>query len=185
MSDEVKTALAQLECYVEGNGRVLSLAAATAILDHVREQHKEREAREAAEGLPVTEEWLRSVGFLDGFGSFGLWIPIPSPSCCNVFLECSDYPNAESCPWQVWNIHSGTDRDGAMIVESLPTRGDVIRLCTALGVPFDEKGPEKEPVQPVCPECWEGGNPIRPGCDVFWYNIGLTGVKKAPTSPAT
>lgn len=90
----------------------------------------------ADDSTPVDEDWLRSVGFQSWY-RFGVAIAVPAPITGNVWLVCTDTPNASDCPWEVWNVHKDEDgdtSDKAMIREEIPTRGSVRRLLAALGV---------------------------------------------------
>lgn len=61
---------------------------------------------------PVTEEWLETIGFDHGYLDADYWVI----ECRKLALRLNSYPVKEN-----------------------PTRGDVRRLCKALGIELKEK----------------------------------------------
>lgn len=73
------------------------------------------------DGEPITEDWLLSVGFQKGF--YGPWI-----NGAAGVLALSDAPNH-----QVWILNNQ-----AVKRTQWQTRGELRRLCAALGIPLKE-----------------------------------------------
>lgn len=106
------------------------------LLDHaVRLADFTRKQLSAAEGddeILVSEEWLRAVGVLmaDDDDSLGMpFSPGRGAECAFGvvrYVEC----------WQA--ILSEGDTPDQIYLGDVKTRGDVRRLCTALGVPLKE-----------------------------------------------
>jgi len=89
------------------------------------------------DGVVVDEAWLRSIGFVDFKDSmYAVAIKMPSTTTCTNWLVCSDSPNAEECPWEVWNIHPGRRGliEKSLICEFITTRGQLRRLLEALNI---------------------------------------------------
>jgi hypothetical protein len=80
--------------------------------------------------LPVTEEWLRSVGFETAVNP--LWIWARSAEICLA------RDNTGS-----WVVTRADDDDAFFVSEveipAFKTRGDVRRLCVALGIPLPDQ----------------------------------------------
>lgn len=94
----------------------------------------------ADDGEPVTEAWLRSVGF----GQVGekypeLWLPPETKTVSRWRLEYVMYQR----PWD--DAPSAWDLSAPSITQhlgyDLPTRGDVRRTCKILGIPLTEPTP--------------------------------------------
>jgi hypothetical protein len=85
---------------------------------------------------PVSEEWLRSVGF-EKFGMSSLRIEAPSQlpeGVARFYLNCTKYMNILG-PWELWNCFDDTAQPVGVCLPCVPkTRGDVIRLCSVLGI---------------------------------------------------
>lgn len=75
----------------------------------------------ADDGEPVTEEWLRSVGF-----KRESWHPLQ--------LDCDSDIDIRCTPELLVVGHRSDEWD----VKANPTRGDVRRLCAAHGCPLNE-----------------------------------------------
>lgn len=76
----------------------------------------------ADDAEPVTEEWLRSVGFESGLRfEFGRLEATKTYNGWNFWLKWSDHPNGSS-----------------RLANGLNTRGAVRRLLSALGIPSTE-----------------------------------------------
>jgi hypothetical protein len=81
----------------------------------------------ADDGEPVTEEWLRAVGFKDEEYSFVLRSPYTDDWYHHLrHTACS----VRKVDWK-WHANG-------IGVADQPTRGHVRRLCAALGVPLKE-----------------------------------------------
>ena len=77
---------------------------------------------------PVTEEWLRSIGFYQS-GDGPLWLDSEDGFTMSVLLTCDNIK---------WLYCSPVDDDGKARSVAVPdpkTRGDVRRLLAALGIP--------------------------------------------------
>jgi hypothetical protein len=100
----------------------------------------------ADDGDAVTEDWLRSVGFTETSDNDALRLEFRKPygeDTAVFHLQCSDRHNLLDCPWEIWVQSIECEREGAMLPCEPQTRGQLRRLCEALGVPLKEHEPKK------------------------------------------
>jgi len=153
MTDEMNNAIADLENFVEGDERMMKICAATAILDYLRQQEAEHQARverEAEEGLAWDRKWLLSVGFeQDADRDYVriLTVADPYPTflalCVDSTTECT-----QACIMEYETMEDSKkfDKDQFSVISvpgTIKTRGQVARLCSALGIPLNAKSPKE------------------------------------------
>lgn len=86
----------------------------------------------ADDGQLLTEAWLISAGFVKR-GLYALARTIETATCTFV-LSCADYENLPCC-WEMWNeFDDNTEPEGSCLPCQPKTRGEVRRLCEALGI---------------------------------------------------
>lgn len=115
-------------CVIDANGKYVSglenfFGRERSVADQIVREHNAYLAEHPADDEePVTEDWLRAVGSK----------PIPGVSFhafdLGLFVQVGVRPDGSLC------IHA--DRFTATLKMAICTRGDVRRLCAALGVPL-------------------------------------------------
>lgn len=93
---------------------------------------------------PITEEWLRSVGFTEDeeeYGKYGLGISRRKSygeDTMTFKLIAADFPNLLECCWEVRSRSIEVEEEGCLIPCEPQTRGELRRLCSALGIPLEK-----------------------------------------------